>query len=368
MSSYNKILVSTTSTLEGITIKKYLQPISSHVVAGTNFFSDLFASFSDVFGGRSQTYQRQLNDIYNEAIETLKKTAFELGANCIIGLKVDLDEISGKNKSMFMITAVGTAVVIENNQGTTNKEETTITDIISIDKMREFLIKEELKIQAKNNTLELTDETWDFITKKCFYEIAEYILEKSLKKYLALPEYGSENDLKKLYQQLLSFLISIPEKIRIQLLYKYYLSNNDKILYQLLVDLNAFDIQEIKNMLQTDDDQLKVKVLPLINIEKTYYDTNDISHFEELIKLIENNFPILVEFSNQKKLFSSKEKEVWICKCGTKNDINLTHCQNCGKDIYGLSNKEIHPPKIIQTLKAKISILQTHLTQIKDNS
>src|SRR6476659_6915790 len=113
------ILVTTTSSVDGLKVKQYLKPIAAHIVAGTNLFSDFFASFSDVFGGRSQTYQKQLTSLYNEAIERLKITAYEIGANCIVGLSVDLDEISGKGKSMFMLTAIGTAVVLEE----TNKKE-----------------------------------------------------------------------------------------------------------------------------------------------------------------------------------------------------------------------------------------------------
>jgi hypothetical protein len=44
------MLVTTTSAIEGLKIKKYLQPISAHVVAGTNLFSDIGASLSDIFG------------------------------------------------------------------------------------------------------------------------------------------------------------------------------------------------------------------------------------------------------------------------------------------------------------------------------
>ncbi|RKY61170.1 MAG: hypothetical protein DRP96_03935 [Candidatus Neomarinimicrobiota bacterium] len=35
-----------------------------------------------------------------------------LGANCIVGFRIDHDEISDKGKSMFMVTATGTAVFI----------------------------------------------------------------------------------------------------------------------------------------------------------------------------------------------------------------------------------------------------------------
>ena len=72
------ILVTTTSTVDGIQVKQYLKPISAHIVAGTNLFSDFFASFSDVFGGRSQTYQNQLASLYNEAIERLRTAAYEI--------------------------------------------------------------------------------------------------------------------------------------------------------------------------------------------------------------------------------------------------------------------------------------------------
>ena len=81
-----------------------------NVVIGTNVFSDLFASFTDFFGGRSGTYRDGLERIYNEAIKELKEKAIYLGANAIIGLSIDFDEIFGKDKSMFMVAATGTAV------------------------------------------------------------------------------------------------------------------------------------------------------------------------------------------------------------------------------------------------------------------
>ena len=113
MANPKDILVITTSSADGIKIKKYLKPVSAHIVAGTNLFSDFFGGLTDVFGGRSQSYQKQLTSLYNEAIERIKIAAYELGANCIIGLSIDMDEISGKGKSMFMLTAIGTAVVLE---------------------------------------------------------------------------------------------------------------------------------------------------------------------------------------------------------------------------------------------------------------
>ena len=111
MVSPKQILVATTSDLGDVKIIKHLKPVSAHVVAGTNVFSDLAASFTDIFGGRSESYQKQLASLYDEAVERIKVAAFEIGANCVLGLKVDIDEISGKGKAMFMITSIGTAAI-----------------------------------------------------------------------------------------------------------------------------------------------------------------------------------------------------------------------------------------------------------------
>lgn len=81
----------------------------ANVVLGTNFFSDFAASFTDTFGGTSDTYQGKLDKIYNEVIEKLSKKTLAIGCNAIIGFKIDFDEISGKGVSMFMVNAVGTA-------------------------------------------------------------------------------------------------------------------------------------------------------------------------------------------------------------------------------------------------------------------
>jgi uncharacterized protein YbjQ (UPF0145 family) len=40
----------------------------------------------------------------------VREKAEKLGADAVVGLKMDFGEVSGKDKSMFMVSAVGTAV------------------------------------------------------------------------------------------------------------------------------------------------------------------------------------------------------------------------------------------------------------------
>ena len=69
------LLVTITNNIENASIERYIEVISTNVVIGTNFFSDLGASFTDIFGGYSDTYQNKLQNIYTIAIENLKKKA-----------------------------------------------------------------------------------------------------------------------------------------------------------------------------------------------------------------------------------------------------------------------------------------------------
>ncbi len=108
-----KNLITTTNNVENYTITKYLELVSANIVIGANFFSDFKASITDLFGGNSQTYQKKLKEVYDQAITQIDQKTTEIGANAVVGLKLDFGEISGAGKSMFMVSAVGTAVIIE---------------------------------------------------------------------------------------------------------------------------------------------------------------------------------------------------------------------------------------------------------------
>jgi len=109
------ITVSTTSTLEGFTITNYLDVVNVNIVIGTNVFSDIAASITDFFGGRSGSYQNKLDDLFGYAKKEIAKKAQGLGADAVIALKTDFEEVSGKNKQMVMLSMTGTAVKVEDS-------------------------------------------------------------------------------------------------------------------------------------------------------------------------------------------------------------------------------------------------------------
>ena len=93
-------------------IVRYLAPVAAQVVAGSNFMSDLFAEVSDLVGGRSRTYEDYLASMHDQVTRELESKGAALEANAILAVRYNLESISGKNMQMFMLQAVGTAVVV----------------------------------------------------------------------------------------------------------------------------------------------------------------------------------------------------------------------------------------------------------------
>ena len=104
--------ITTTPSLEGRRITRYLGVVAGEAIMGANVFKDLFAGVRDIVGGRSGTYERELQRAREIALDELGQRARALGANAVVG--VDLDyEVLGQGNSMLMVSASGTAFVAE---------------------------------------------------------------------------------------------------------------------------------------------------------------------------------------------------------------------------------------------------------------
>jgi uncharacterized protein YbjQ (UPF0145 family) len=104
--------VTTTPNIEGKRVTKYLGIVAGEAILGANLFKDLFAGIRDLVGGRSATYEKELQRARDIALEELRQRAQDLGANAVIGIDIDY-EIMGKENGMLMVSASGTAVTVE---------------------------------------------------------------------------------------------------------------------------------------------------------------------------------------------------------------------------------------------------------------
>ena len=106
------MLVTTTSTLQGKQITRYLGIVSGETIIGANVFRDFFAGIRDIVGGRSGSYEEVLRQAKDTALKEMQQQAMAMGANAVIGVDLDYETV-GSNGSMLMVTASGPAVVVE---------------------------------------------------------------------------------------------------------------------------------------------------------------------------------------------------------------------------------------------------------------
>lgn len=106
------MILTTTPTVEGHTIIEYRGVVFGEVISGVNFIKDIKASFRDVFGGRSGSYEEELINARSQALKELEERARQMNANAVVGIDLDY-EVLGQNGSMLMVSASGTAVRIQ---------------------------------------------------------------------------------------------------------------------------------------------------------------------------------------------------------------------------------------------------------------
>ena len=104
--------LTTTPGIDGKRITRYCGVVAGEAVLGANIFKDLFAGIRDLVGGRSGTYEKELQRARDIALEELQRRAHDLGANAVVGIDIDY-EVLGKENGMLMVSASGTAVIVE---------------------------------------------------------------------------------------------------------------------------------------------------------------------------------------------------------------------------------------------------------------
>ena len=105
------MLVSTTAVLQDKRVTRYLGVVSGEAILGANIVRDVLAGIRDVVGGRSAAYEQELRKAKDLALGEMEEQAAGLGANAVIG--VDLDYETLGNGTMLMVSASGTAVVVD---------------------------------------------------------------------------------------------------------------------------------------------------------------------------------------------------------------------------------------------------------------
>lgn len=106
----DKSFITTAFEFEGCRIIKNLGIVRGIIVRSRNLFANIGAGFQTLVGGDITLYTELCEKTREDAFELMVKHAEEVGANAVIGMRYDANEISS---GVTEVLAYGTAVVVE---------------------------------------------------------------------------------------------------------------------------------------------------------------------------------------------------------------------------------------------------------------
>lgn len=339
------MITTTTSTIPNTEITEILSVVHNRIVLGTNLFSDISAGFSDIFGGNNSAYEKRLAEITYQVIQGLKDGARKIKADALIDLKIDVDEISGGSKSMFMVTAIATAVKLS--------KSITNDDSISIDEINKEITKHRI---LKSIEKEAFNPNTNWIDTY----LANYELPEAFEAYLhwiSISSSKPEN-----WEQSYSAYVSNlkPTELfdnTISYFSKENRTDNENTALRTIFQHLVIDYKKILDILSGDDDIEKKRLC--LNILYHYnksYTNIDFDLVSKILVKIKEVFPNKTTEEIGTGLLS-KGEVYWRCSCGTKNTTGTSkYCSRCTLDEYGNKGQTRHLSDVATRLEELLLI------------
>ena len=106
----NKIMITTSTYLDGYKVIRQLGLVRGITVRSRSLLGNMAGGFMTIFGGKSAIYTELCETAREEALQLMMRHASELGANAIISMRYDANEVMN---GLTEVLAYGTAVVVE---------------------------------------------------------------------------------------------------------------------------------------------------------------------------------------------------------------------------------------------------------------
>ena len=104
------LMVTTTFTFDGYKVAKHLGVVRGITVRSRSVVGSFGAGVQQFFGGNISIYTELCEQARQEAFDLMLQHAQQIGANAVIGMRYDANEISD---GVAEVLAYGTAVVVE---------------------------------------------------------------------------------------------------------------------------------------------------------------------------------------------------------------------------------------------------------------
>ena len=107
------MIVCNTQAPPDCVISKTLGLIWVESFKGVNFARDIFANWRNILGGHVRGYEKELAAIKQDLVDKLVERAREIKATGVVNVSFDTEVITIKDGVILMMTATGTAVLIQ---------------------------------------------------------------------------------------------------------------------------------------------------------------------------------------------------------------------------------------------------------------
>ncbi len=104
------MIVTTTNDVAGQRVVRYLGLVRGITVRSRSVLGNIGAGLQSIFGGNISIYTDLAEKAREEAYELMVRHAAELGANAVVGMRYDANEIMD---GITEVLAYGTAVVVQ---------------------------------------------------------------------------------------------------------------------------------------------------------------------------------------------------------------------------------------------------------------
>lgn len=346
--------ITTTDLIHGWTVTGYKGLVTAHVVAGTGFFSDFAAGWTDVFGGRSQTYQRQMAAIEEEALESLRYAAVERGANWVIGTRIDFDEISGKGMQMFMVSAQGTAVHAI-------AAPVNAPDAISALRVPGTAVRDQIRKDSIRRRLPSMESGERQVTEEFLETLCDVRLPEAVPLCIRIALSDDQFQTPRTKQLAKQVLRLSPRRAAREAVHDTMMkSPQANGVIELYRDLGLLDLRWVMQQISAPHKHARhIGLQVLCQCVATTYSEEDIPVLYTLRVAVPKAFPETAREVEVKSLLGGQGRK-WRCEHGHDNSLEHLRCATCDIDRYGLPRGNYSTDIAVKVVESTLAMLEPH--------
>lgn len=301
------VRVTTAGHLEGYELEANLGVVTTHFVGEPSVIhvmEDIFSPYGN--GSKSidrgqRRSRKKLVGLDEKVLFQLKQKAADRGGNGIVGVRIERTPVAGKEETMLLITATGTAVWVKKAAALNATDTSGSTkQAASADELMVEVKKQEI-LTALNEEGRLAPSQVEFLAHHRVHEEAPKLLALLEESIARDQEDGALYDVEDMHPYKRYFMQLEPRRAK-DVLYPVFETENDLLTHfalEILRKRKLFDEERVEELLGADEERMQKAGLRLLGVPKSQYVKEDI---DGLKRLLEKARKVVTEYAEKQYL------------------------------------------------------------------